>query len=123
MLKELQDQAFMKMMSEIPDEILDMQLGPFIDACEDTNSEEAKWGAKKFELAQPEDQKNVMSAASDSSIYQDALDHEQKNEDQFSAEEQKDNGPEMVDFAMQAFDSKKKPVFVEQSTEMDPQEQ
>ena len=51
MLKELQDQAFMKMMNEIPDEILNMQLGTFIDACEDQESEEAKWGAKKFELA------------------------------------------------------------------------
>ena len=51
MLKELQDQAFMKMMNEIPDEILNMQLGSFIDACEDPQSEEAKWGAKKFEFA------------------------------------------------------------------------
>ena len=41
-------EAFQKMLSIIPREILDMQLGDFLDACEDENTEEDKWGQTPF---------------------------------------------------------------------------
>lgn len=47
----LHDQAFMKMLNELPQDLQDIPIGVFLDRCEqDPNSIEAEWSNKPFTL-------------------------------------------------------------------------
>ena len=62
-MKALHDQAVFKMISSLPEEVLNMQVGKFLEASE-TNPEMAEWANKPFEFS---DRYNLVSGPAISS--------------------------------------------------------
>ena len=56
-MKALHDESVLKMINDLPDEVLNMQVGKFLDASE-TDPEMAKWADHPFEFS---DKYNLVS--------------------------------------------------------------
>lgn len=104
-LKLMSDASIQKMINELPESVRNMQVGDFLNGCDQGDAELKFWGAKPFEL-QSDQKQNVAPEQTQenkcyrsSSEYEDALDQQQDSEAK----------PIMTETGVQAFASKVKP--------------
>ena len=57
--KLMSDSSIQKMINELPESVKNMQVGDFLNGCDQGDAEVKFWGAKPFELESDEKENNV----------------------------------------------------------------